>query len=68
VVGHRVVHGGTRFTGPALITDTVREQLAALTDLAPLHQPKSLATGKSSLARVGVRAHRETSIESPRGS
>jgi acetate kinase len=43
VVGHRVVHGGTRFTGPALITDTVREQLRELTDLAPLHQPKSLA-------------------------
>jgi acetate kinase len=43
VVGHRVVHGGTRFTGPVLITDTVREQLRELTDLAPLHQPKSLA-------------------------
>lgn len=43
VVGHRVVHGGTHFTGPTLITDTVRERLAALTDLAPLHQPKSLA-------------------------
>ncbi len=43
VVGHRVVHGGTDFTGPVLVTDAVRERLAALTDLAPLHQPKSLA-------------------------
>ncbi len=43
VVGHRIVHGGTRFTGPVQIGGTVREQLRDLTDLAPLHQPKSLA-------------------------
>ena len=43
VVGHRVVHGGTAFTGPVRIDDGVRRQLADLTDLAPLHQPKSLA-------------------------
>jgi acetate kinase len=43
VVGHRIVHGGTVFTGPVLIDETVRGQLADLTDLAPLHQPKSLA-------------------------
>ena len=43
VVGHRIVHGGTAFTGPVLITDAVRKQLQDLTDLAPLHQPKSLA-------------------------
>ena len=42
-VGHRIVHGGTMFTGPVLIDGAVREQLRALTDLAPLHQPKSLA-------------------------
>jgi acetate kinase len=43
VVGHRIVHGGTSFTGPVLIDDAVCEQLRKLTDLAPLHQPKSLA-------------------------
>jgi acetate kinase len=43
VVGHRIVHGGTTFTGPVLINDAVRKQLQDLTDLAPLHQPKSLA-------------------------
>ena len=43
VVGHRIVHGGMTFTGPALINDAVRKQLRDLTDLAPLHQPKSLA-------------------------
>ena len=42
-VGHRIVHGGLRFRGPAIVTPAVRAQLEALTDLAPLHQPKSLA-------------------------
>ena len=41
-VGHRIVHGGTEFTGPVLIDARVRRRLEALTDLAPLHQPKSL--------------------------
>lgn len=43
VVGHRIVHGGTGFTGPVRIDERVRERLRALTDLAPLHQPQSLA-------------------------
>ena len=42
-VGHRIVHGGTDFTGPTLITGAALERMTALTDLAPLHQPKSLA-------------------------
>ncbi len=42
-VGHRVVHGGTAYSGPVRIDARVRERLEALTDLAPLHQPKSLA-------------------------
>lgn len=42
-VGHRIVHGGERFRGPVRIDDAVEEELQALTDLAPLHQPKSLA-------------------------
>jgi acetate kinase len=41
--GHRIVHGGTSFTGPVRIDDGVLAQLRALTSLAPLHQPKSLA-------------------------
>ena len=43
VVGHRVVHGGTRFTGPVLVDRAVESALRELTDLAPLHLPKSLA-------------------------
>jgi acetate kinase len=42
-VGHRVVHGGTLYAAPVLVTDEVRRRLESLTDLAPLHQPKSLA-------------------------
>ena len=42
-VGHRIVHGGTEFSEPVLIDASVEQSLRALTDLAPLHQPKSLA-------------------------
>lgn len=42
-VGHRVVHGGTSFTGPVRVDAAVRARLADLTDLAPLHQPPALA-------------------------
>lgn len=42
-VGHRIVHGGIHFRGPVLIDRDVEQQLRELTDLAPLHQPKSLA-------------------------
>ncbi len=42
-VGHRIVHGGDEFVAPVLVTPEVVRQLRALTDLAPLHQPKSLA-------------------------
>jgi acetate kinase len=41
-VGHRIVHGGTRFTDAVRIEGDVEDALRALTDLAPLHQPKSL--------------------------
>lgn len=42
-VGHRIVHGGTAFRGPVVITGDVRDRLAALADLAPLHQPRGVA-------------------------
>ena len=42
-VGHRVVHGGTAYTSPVRIDPQVLARLESLTDLAPLHQPKSLA-------------------------
>jgi acetate kinase len=42
VIGHRVVHGGSRFSGPTLIDDTVRSAIAELAPLAPLHNPANL--------------------------
>ena len=42
-VGHRVVHGGRDFTAPVRLTGDVLVALEALTPLAPLHQPHSLA-------------------------
>ena len=42
-VGHRIVHGGERFRDPVRVDPWVRTGLEQLIDLAPLHQPKSLA-------------------------
>jgi acetate kinase len=42
-VGHRVVHGGTRYSAPVRINRTVLGELEALVTLAPLHQPFNLA-------------------------
>ena len=42
-VGHRVVHGG-EFTSSVRITPEIRSRIAALADLAPLHNPPSLET------------------------
>ena len=39
VVGHRVVHGGSKYTDATIITDEVKEQIKNLFDLAPLHNP-----------------------------
>jgi acetate kinase len=42
-VGHRVVHGGPRFSGPTVVTREILGELHDLTPLAPLHQPHNLA-------------------------
>ena len=42
-VGHRIVHGGSDYSDPVLISDEVVARLRALVDYAPLHQPKSLS-------------------------
>ena len=41
-VGHRVVHGGSRFTEPTLVDDAVLREIADLVPLAPLHNPANL--------------------------
>src|ERR1039458_1969906 len=42
-IGHRIVHGGERFRSAVRIDAEIETALRELTDLAPLHQPKSLA-------------------------
>ncbi len=55
-VGHRVVHGGSLFTAPTLITDEVVAQIERVSALAPLHNPANLA---------GIRAAREVMTDVP---
>ncbi|WKD58658.1 acetate kinase [Corynebacterium caspium] len=42
-VGHRVVHGGTVFSGPQLVDDAALEKMRELIPLAPLHNPANIA-------------------------
>ena len=51
-VGHRVVHGGPRYSGPVIVTPAVMSELRQLIPYAPLHQPYNLA------AIDAVAAHR----------
>lgn len=43
VVGHRVVHGGEKFTGAVVIDDAVLTEIEKLNPLAPLHNPVNVA-------------------------
>ncbi|HSF25731.1 MAG TPA: acetate/propionate family kinase [Blastocatellia bacterium] len=51
-VGHRVVHGGSRFAGPTIVTREILEDLYDLTPLAPLHQPHNLAAIEAVFERL----------------
>lgn len=50
IVGHRVVHGGTKFCQPTLVNDENLKELAEFNHLAPLHNPYNLQVLES--ARV----------------
>lgn len=41
-VGHRVVHGGEKFSGSVLIDDAVKEKIRECYDIAPLHNPANM--------------------------
>ncbi|SNZ18064.1 acetate kinase [Terribacillus aidingensis] len=49
-VGHRVVHGGEKFSDSVLITEQVMNEIAEVSELAPLHNPANL---------TGIRAFKE---------
>ncbi|MFX4291701.1 acetate kinase [Streptomyces bohaiensis] len=55
-VGHRVVHGGQRFTEPTVVDDEVLAEVERLVPLAPLHNPANL---------TGIRTARELNPELP---
>lgn len=42
-IGHRVVHGGEKFTKPVLITEEVIQEIEKCSDLAPLHNPNAIS-------------------------
>lgn len=46
-VGHRIVHGGEKFSSSVVITEEVLKEVEACNDLAPLHNPANL---------IGIRA------------
>ncbi|MEG2283504.1 MAG: acetate kinase [Bacilli bacterium] len=49
-VGHRIVHGGNKYSKSVLITKRVIDELEEISDLAPLHNPAHL---------MGIRAFKE---------
>jgi acetate kinase len=52
-VGHRVVHGGERFTHSTRIDEAVRRELEELIELAPLHNPHNLRGIAAARAALG---------------
>src|SRR6266403_1739956 len=48
-LGHRVVHGGLRYSQAALVTPELLAELEALVPLAPLHEPHNLAPIKMAM-------------------
>ena len=55
-VGHRVVHGGARFSEPVIVDDDVIAAIESVVPLAPLHNPANL---------LGIRAAMQAYPEAP---
>ncbi len=55
-VGHRVVHGGSRFSEPAVVDDEVLAAIESVVPLAPLHNPANL---------LGIRAAMQAYPDAP---
>jgi acetate kinase len=50
-IGHRIAHGGSRFTAPVLLNSRLVNELEKLIPLAPLHQPFNLEPIRLGLER-----------------
>ncbi|WP_405943849.1 acetate kinase [Streptomyces sp. NBC_00932] len=55
-IGHRVVHGGLRFTAPTVVDDAVLQEIERLVPVAPLHNPANI---------IGIRTARELRPDLP---
>ena len=55
-VGHRIVHGGEKFTSSVVINDSVLADVELCSDLAPLHNPANV---------IGIKACQELMPETP---
>lgn len=49
-IGHRVVHGGEKFSDSVLLTDETIREIEEISELAPLHNPANI---------VGIKAFKE---------
>jgi acetate kinase len=49
-IGHRVVHGGEKFSDSVLLTDEMIHEIEEISELAPLHNPANI---------VGIKAFKE---------
>lgn len=56
-VGHRVVHGGSRFFAPTMVTPSVLEGIEALSVLAPLHNPGAVQGIRAAQAAFPALTH-----------
>ncbi|UCH91243.1 MAG: acetate kinase, partial [Nitrospirota bacterium] len=52
-VGHRVVHGGEKFSAATIIDEAVEKEIDKLIELAPLHNPACLAGIRGAQAILG---------------
>jgi len=53
-VGHRVVHGGARFSAPTIISDDIIKEIEAISHLAPLHNEPALSAIAAARAILGL--------------
>jgi acetate kinase len=56
-VGHRVVHGGERFTASVIFDEEVARELVSISALAPLHNPHHLACYRAARELLGSVPH-----------
>ena len=56
-VGHRVVHGGTRFRQPVRVTPAVLKGIEQLSEFAPLHNPVAAAVIRAAQAGLKRQPH-----------